>query len=99
MPLVKTTDLLADCKQNHSAVGAFNINGLDQPQALIRRAEELGAPLIVVEPGVIEKYVNFEDFVAVTRRAARSTSIPFRASSYRFLPLTFNAEYMGGTWS
>ena len=76
MPLVKTTDLLADCKQNHYAVGAFNINGLDQPQALIRRAEELGAPLIVVEPGVIEKYVNFEDFVAVTRRAARDASIP-----------------------
>lgn len=76
MSLVKTTDMLADCKAKKYAVGAFNINGLDQPQALIRRAEELGSALIVVEPGVIEKYVNFEDFVAVTKRAARDAKVP-----------------------
>ena len=76
MPLVKTTDILAACRRGQYAVGAFNINGLDQPAALIAKAEELGSPLIVVEPGVIEPYVNFEDFVAVTRRAAEAVGIP-----------------------
>lgn len=76
MPLVKTTDMLAACKAGRYAVGAFNINGLDQPQALIRKAQEMDSPLIVVEPGVIEKYVNFEDFALVTARAARAASVP-----------------------
>ena len=35
MPLVKTTDMLAACRQGKYAVGAFNINGLDQPLSLI----------------------------------------------------------------
>ena len=76
MPLVKTTDMLAACRQGRYAVGAFNINGLDQPAALIQKADELGSPLIVVEPGVIEPYVNFEDFVAVTKRAAEAAKVP-----------------------
>ena len=76
MPLVKTTDMLAACRRGQYAVGAFNINGLDQPAALITKAEELGSPLIVVEPGVIEPYVNFEDFVAVTKRAAEAAGVP-----------------------
>ena len=76
MPLVRTKDILAACRSGQYAVGAFNINGLDQPQALIKKAEELGSPLIVVEPGVIEKYVNFEDFAAVAKRAARDATVP-----------------------
>ena len=76
MSLVRTTDMLAACKKNCYAVGAFNINGLDQPQALIKAAESKKAPLIIVEPGVIEPYVNFEDFVNVTKRAARDAKIP-----------------------
>ncbi len=76
MALVKTTDMLAACKKGKYAVGAFNINGLDQPKALIQAAEKAGSPLIVVEPGVIEKYVDFEDFVAVTKRAARDAKVP-----------------------
>ena len=76
MPLVTTTDMLAACRRGQYAVGAFNINGLDQPAALITKAEELGSPLIVVEPGVIEPYVNFEDFVAVTKRAAEAAGVP-----------------------
>ena len=76
MSLVRTTDMLAACRKGKYAVGAFNINGLDQPQALIRAAEEAGSPLILVEPGVIEPYVNFEDFVLTARRAARDASVP-----------------------
>ena len=76
MPLVKTTDMLAACLKGKYAVGAFNINGLDQPKALIEAAEKIKSPLIVVEPGVIEKYVNFEDFALVTRRAARDAGVP-----------------------
>ncbi len=76
MALVKTTDMLKACLKGGYAVGAFNINGLDQPAKLIAAAEEKKSPLIVVEPGVIEKYVNFEDFALVTRRAARDAGVP-----------------------
>lgn len=76
MPIVKTLDILADCSRRKYAVGAFNINGLDQPAYLIKKAEQLKSPLLVVEPGVIEKYVDFLDFAFVTARAAKNASVP-----------------------
>jgi len=76
MPLVRTQDLLRDCAARKYAVGAFNCNSLDQPKALIAKAEELQAPLIIVEPGVIEPYVDFNDFAMVTARAAKDASVP-----------------------
>ena len=76
MPLVRTKSLLEACADGKYAVGAFNINGLDQPQFLIRAAEKLGSPIMLVEPGVIEKYVDFLDFAMVTARAASSAKVP-----------------------
>ncbi len=76
MPLSKTLDILQDCGRRNYAVGAFNINGLDQPRYLIAQAEKLGSPIIVVEPGVMEPYVDFEDFALVTARAAKKASVP-----------------------
>lgn len=76
MPLCKTLDILKDCERGNYAVGAFNINGLDQPQYLIKQAEKLGSPVMIVEPGVIEPYVDFEDFAMVTARAAKKVNVP-----------------------
>ena len=76
MALVKTMDMLAQCERGKYAVGAFNLNSLDQAQYLIKRAEQLKSPLLLVEPGVIEKYMNFEDFAMVAGRAASKASIP-----------------------
>ena len=76
MPLCKTLEILQDCERRGYAVGAFNINGLDQPQHLIKQAEKLGSPIIMVEPGVMEPYVNFEDFALVTARAAKKSNVP-----------------------
>lgn len=76
MPVVKTLDILRECEKEQYAVGAFNINGLDQPAGIIAAAEKLAAPILMVIPGVIEKYVNFDDYVAVTARAARDADIP-----------------------
>ena len=76
MALVKTTDMLAACERGKYAVGAFNLNSLDQAPFLIKRAEELKAPLLLVEPGVIEKYMSFEDFASVAARAAAKANVP-----------------------
>ena len=76
MPLVKTMDMLAECARGKYAVGAFNINSLDQAPFLIKKAEELKAPILMVEPGVIEPYMNFEDYATVTARAARDAKVP-----------------------
>ena len=76
MALVKTMDMLAQCERGKYAVGAFNLNSLDQAQFLIKRAEQLRSPILLVEPGVIEKYVDFEDFAMVSARAAAKANIP-----------------------
>lgn len=76
MPLVKTKSLLQACAEGKYAVGAFNVNGLDQPGFLVKHAERLCSPIMVVEPGVMEKYVDFHDFAMVTARAASAAKIP-----------------------
>ena len=76
MALTKTLDILAACEKGKYAVGAFNLNGLDQAQFLIKEAERLRSPLLLVEPGVIEKYMNFEDFAMVASRAASTAKVP-----------------------
>ena len=76
MPLVRTKDILAACEHGKYAVGAFNLNSLDQAPFLIKKAEELQSPLLLVEPGVIEKYMNFDDFFAVAARAAACAEVP-----------------------
>ena len=76
MAFVKTLDILKHCAAEKYIVGAFNLNGLDQPEALIKRAEELGAPLLITEPGVIEPYVSFEQMAEVTYLAARNRRVP-----------------------
>lgn len=76
MPIVKTMELLAAAEKGKYAVGAFNINSLDQPQALIARAAKLKAPIIMVVPGIMEPYVPFDEFVAVTAFAANRANIP-----------------------
>ncbi len=76
MALVKTLDMLAQCERGKYAVGAFNLNSLDQAQFLIKRAEQLKSPILLVEPGVIEKYMDFTDFAMVSARAAAKANIP-----------------------
>ncbi len=76
MAFVKTLDILKHCAAEKYIVGAFNLNGLDQPEALIKRAEELGAPLLITQPGVIEPYVSFEQMAAVTYLAAKNRRVP-----------------------
>ena len=76
MALVNTMDILRSCKTHKYAVGAFNINSLDQPKALIDRAGRLASPIMLVIPGIIEKYVDFDDFSAVAARAARHSEAP-----------------------
>jgi len=76
MAFVKTLDILEKCAQDKFAVGAFNLNGLDQVGALVKRAQELGAPILITEPGVIEPYVDFEQMAAVTYYAAKNANVP-----------------------
>ncbi len=76
MPFVKTLDILNKCEREQFAVGAFNVNGLDQVQALIKRAGELKSPILITLPGVIEPYVDLAQIGAVTRLAAEKAEIP-----------------------
>ena len=76
MAFVKTLDILKKCADEKFAVGAFNLNGLDQVSALVKKAEEAGSPILITEPGVIEPYMDFEQIAAVTYHAAKNAKVP-----------------------
>jgi fructose-bisphosphate aldolase class II len=76
MAYAKTLDILRKCADGKFAVGAFNINGLDQIEALIQRANTLRSPILITVPGVIEPYVDFEQAGAVTYHAASKVNVP-----------------------
>ncbi len=76
MAFVQTLDILKKCDEGKYAVGAFNINGLDQIRALIQRAEALKSPILITIPHVIEKYVPFDLCAQITAMEAEKVSVP-----------------------
>jgi fructose-bisphosphate aldolase, class II len=76
MAFVSTLDILKKCEEEKYAVGAFNINGLDQISALIKRAEELRSPILITIPHVIEKYVPFDVATQITAMEAEKVKAP-----------------------
>ena len=76
MAFTKTLDILRKCADEKFAVGAFNLNGLDQISAIVKKADELGSPILITEPGVIEPYMDFEQTAAVTYHAAKNAKVP-----------------------
>ncbi len=76
MPFVDSLSILKEAAKNRYCIGAFNVNGLDQPSKLIKRAEMLRSPLLIVIPGVIEKYVDFDELAEVTAVAANKSFVP-----------------------
>jgi fructose-bisphosphate aldolase class II len=71
-----TIFILNDAQKNKYAVGAFNVNSLDQVPALIKLAESCNTPILIVLPAIIEKYVAIDELAAVTIAEADKVSVP-----------------------
>jgi fructose-bisphosphate aldolase, class II len=72
MPLVSMRQLLDHAAENHYGIPAFNVNNLEQVQAVMSAAAELGAPVILQASAGARKYAG-ESFIKHLIQAAIET--------------------------
>ena len=68
MPLVSMRQLLDHAAENGYGIPAFNVNNLEQVQAIMAAADEVGAPVILQASAGARKYAG-EPFIHVSERA------------------------------
>ena len=76
MALVTSKELLLKAKENHYAVGAFNIENMEMAQAVIDAAEELHAPVILQTTPSTVKYGGLDVYTAIVTAMAQKAKIP-----------------------
>ena len=70
MPLVSMRQLLDHAAENGYGIPAFNVNNLEQVQAIMEAADETGAPVIMQASAGARKYAG-EAFLQHLIQAAR----------------------------
>lgn len=74
--LVTGKEILMDAHEKGYAVGAFNVNNMEQVHAIIEAAEETESPVIIqVSQGGL-KYAGAEYIAAMAKVAAQKTLVP-----------------------
>lgn len=76
MAIINTNEMLADAKQKHYAVGAFNVENMEFVQAVIWAAEEMNSPVIVQTSVNTLKYATPEMFINMVRTCAETVKVP-----------------------
>lgn len=76
MKLVPITELLADARKNHYAIGAFNVVNMETVQAVARAAEAEKTPVIIQIWHGDMAHAGGRYISAITKAAAESFSIP-----------------------
>ena len=76
MAIVNTNEMLADARQKHYAVGAFNVENMEFVQAIIWAAEELSSPVIIQTSVNTLKYATPEMFINMVRTCADTVKVP-----------------------
>ena len=61
--LVNGIDIFKDARQNHYAVGAYNLNNLEWTRAILRAAQETNTPVLVQVSMGAAKYMGGYKFV------------------------------------
>ena len=84
MPLVSMRELLDHAAANHYGIPAFNVNNLEQVQAVIAAADEVGAPVILQASAGARKYAG-EHFIKHLIAAA--------AEAYPHIPLVMHQDH------
>ncbi len=84
MPLVSMRELLDHAAANHYGIPAFNVNNLEQVQAVMAAADEVGAPVILQASAGARKYAG-EHFIKHLIAAA--------AEAYPHIPLVMHQDH------
>ncbi|RKD23637.1 fructose-bisphosphate aldolase, class II [Caminicella sporogenes DSM 14501] len=74
--LVTGKAILKHAHENGYAVGAFNVNTMEQVQAIIEAAEETKSPVIIQASQGGLKYAGVEYIAAMVKTAAEKASVP-----------------------
>ena len=84
MPLVSMRELLDHAAENHYGIPAFNVNNLEQVQAVMTAADEAGAPVILQASAGARKYAG-EHFIKHLIQAA--------AEAWPHIPLVMHQDH------
>jgi fructose-bisphosphate aldolase class II len=84
MPLVSMRQLLDHAAENGYAIPAFNVNNLEQVQAIMMAADEVGAPVIMQASAGARKYAG-ETFLKYLIQAA--------VDSYPHIPVVMHQDH------
>ncbi|MBS0467934.1 MAG: fructose-bisphosphate aldolase class II [Proteobacteria bacterium] len=84
MPLVSMRELLDHAAANGYGIPAFNVNNLEQVQAVMAAADEVGAPVILQASAGARKYAG-ESFIKYLIAAA--------AEAYPHIPLVMHQDH------
>ena len=84
MPLVSMRELLDHAAANNYGIPAFNVNNLEQVQAVMAAADEVGAPVILQASAGARKYAG-ESFIKHLIAAA--------AEAYPHIPLVMHQDH------
>ena len=84
MPLVSMRELLDHAAENNYGIPAFNVNNLEQVQAVMTAADEAGAPVILQASAGARKYAG-EHFIKYLIQAA--------AEAWPHVPLVMHQDH------
>ena len=84
MPLVSMRELLDHAAENGYGIPAFNVNNLEQVQAVMAAADEVGAPVILQASAGARKYAG-ESFIKYLIAAA--------SEAYPHIPLVMHQDH------
>ena len=84
MPLVSMRELLDHAAAHNYGIPAFNVNNLEQVQAVMAAADEVGAPVILQASAGARKYAG-EHFIKYLIQAA--------AEAYPHIPLVMHQDH------
>lgn len=76
MPLVTSEKMLLDAQRGGYAIGAFNVENMEMMKAVIKAAEELGAPVMIQTTPSTVTYGSLQTFYAIAAAEAQKTDIP-----------------------
>ncbi|MBN9406074.1 MAG: fructose-bisphosphate aldolase class II [Burkholderiales bacterium] len=84
MPLVSMRELLDHAAEHNYGIPAFNVNNLEQVQAVMSAADEVGAPVILQASAGARKYAG-EHFIKYLIQAA--------AEAYPHIPMVMHQDH------
>ncbi|SRR6056297_228095 len=76
MGLVNLNEILKPAQENHYAVGAFNVYNIEDITAVLKAAEEINSPVVLMTSNSALEHTSVEDLAAIIRRRAKKAKVP-----------------------